>query len=291
MFKGSIVALVTPFTENDEIDVEALEALVDFHVEARTDGLICLGTTGEASTLTNEERRLVIETVLKRGKGKIPVIAGTGCNATKLSYERTIEAKALGVDGALIIVPYYNKPTEEGCVRHFEEVAKANLPLIAYHHPGRTGVHLSLETLGLIAKIPHVVAIKEASGDVDLAINLCGMTSKPILSGDDTLTLSLLLGGGSGVCSIVANVIPSLWKELVDAFARGDIEKAKHISDKYTPLCNALVIETNPQCVKYALSLMGKCSSKMRLPLLEPRDATKKLIKEALEFYGVDGGL
>ncbi len=273
MFKGSIVALVTPFTENDLIDVEALKALVNWHVDAGTDAIMCLGTTAETPTLMDEERRLVVGIVMEEVRGRVPVIAGTGCNATAKAVAYTREAKEWGVEGCLVVVPYYNRPTFEGCVRHFEEVAKVGLPMIAYHHPARTGVKLNIQTLLQIAQIENVVAIKEASGDMELAVELCAQVN--VLCGDDVIALPMLAAGAKGVCSIVANVIPEKWKELVTSMSR-------ELAQELLPLCKAMVLEVNPQCVKYALSVMGKCKPYMRLPLLEPREEAKKKIELAI---------
>jgi 4-hydroxy-tetrahydrodipicolinate synthase len=245
---------------------------------------MCLGTTGEASTLNDGERRLVAETVIAKARGRVPVIVGSMSNCTAQSVGYVREAKELGADGALVITPYFNRPTPEGCVCHFEEAAKVGLPIIAYHHPSRTAVRLPLNALLEIASIVH--AMKEGSGDVELTLDVCRQTSIPILAGDDTLTMPLMAGGCQGVCSVVANVIPDKWKEMTDCMLKGDMAGGRKIAMDHFSLCKALFAEVNPQCVKYALSVMGKCNAKMRLPLLEPREETKRLVQTSLMSLG-----
>jgi len=282
MFKGSIVALVTPFTETGEVDYLSLKNLVDWYVSLDVDGIVCCGTTGEAPTLSYEEKISVFKTVIDVAHGKIPVIAGTGTYDTRKTVRMTLAAKDLGADGCLVIVPYYSRPTPEGCIAHYREVGKVGLPTIVYHHPGRTGIRLSAETLAEIGKIPSIVAIKEATGTINLTQEIRRLSSIPILSGDDSNAYDLMLEGAVGVISIVANVIPDEWKRFVHAFLEGDYNQAKQLNDCYSPLYQAMVLETNPQCVKYALNLLGKCGPYYRLPLLEPRLDTKQQIQDAL---------
>ena len=281
MLQGSIVALVTPFTHDLEVDYGKLAELIEWHVAEGTDGIVLCGTTGESPTLSEEEHAKIFRTAVGVAKGKIPLIAGTGTNDTRKTVERTEAAKGLGVDGCLVIVPYYSRPTPEGCLAHYKEVANVGLPTIVYHHPGRTGVRLSPEILQEICKIPHIVAIKESSGTLDIARHLDGIT---FFSGDDPLTLPMMELGAKGVISVVANLIPGKWKEMTQAFLQGDSAKAQEISTRYASLCEAMMLETNPQCVKYALSLMGKCLSTFRLPLIEPRASTKAQIQMALSL-------
>jgi len=275
LFKGSIVAVVTPFTDQGEVDFEAFKELVAWHVEAGTDGIVCCGTTGEAPTLSHEEKLKIFKTAVDVACGKTPIIAGTGTYNTAETVKETAAAKALGVDGCLIVVPYYNRPTPEGCFAHYAAVSKVGLPTIVYHHPGRTGVKLSAQVLAEICTLPFMVAVKEASGGLDIIKELKPLTKAAILSGDDTIALPMLNLGAVGVVSIVANLIPREWKQIVHG-------RDQLLYDRFAALVQAMVLETNPQCVKYALSLMGKCRPHFRLPLLEPRAATKEKIMEAV---------
>jgi 4-hydroxy-tetrahydrodipicolinate synthase len=283
MFKGSIVALTTPFTISNEIDLLTLSELVEWHIAMGTQGIVLSGTTGESPVLTHEEKLSIFKASVDVAKGRIPIIAGTGSYDTKESVVLTEEAKRIGVDGCLVVVPYYNRPTVEGCYRHYEAISKVGLPTILYHHPGRTGVKLSSQAIARICTLENMVAIKEATGDVDFAIELMQATSTPLLSGDDSLTLPLMACGAVGVISVVANIIPKEWQEFVSQLLVNEIKVAREMFDRYYPLCKAMVLETNPQCVKYALSTMGKCSSLMRLPLIEPQEENRKKILAAME--------
>jgi 4-hydroxy-tetrahydrodipicolinate synthase len=274
---GSIVALVTPFQDSGEVDYKALEDLILWHVEEGSDGIVLCGTTGEAPTLSHEEKMEIFRVGVKGAKGKVPLIAGTGTYNTRQTVQDTESALKIGVDAALIVVPYYNRPTPEGCLAHYAEVSKVGLPLIIYHHPGRTGVKLSVDTLAEICSLPNIAALKEASGFLEITKELKSRVSVPIFSGDDPLTLPLMELGAAGVISIVANLIPRAWKKLVQ-----DVDIT--IQDKYADLCKAMVLETNPQCVKYALSLLGKCKPYLRLPLVEPRPSTKEAIEAAISL-------
>lgn len=282
MFRGSIVALVTPFTEEGEVDYLTLQELVEWHVEEGTDAIVCCGTTGEAPTLTHGEQGQVIKAVVDASRGRIPVIAGTGSYSTRQSVLNTEEAKALGAEGALVIVPYYNRPTPEGCLAHFCEIAKVDLPMIPYHHPGRTGLKLSAQALARICELPQVVGIKEASGDLDLALELKLLSDVPLLCGDDSLMLPMSALGCAGVISVIANIIPAEWKRFVECCIAGERELAMALYRKVAPLCKSLMREVNPQGVKFALSYLGRCRPHMRLPLLEPREETKQEIAAAL---------
>jgi len=282
MFKGSIVALVTPFTQNGDIDDLAFKELVDWHAEQGTNAIVCCGTTGEAPTLSSEEQLHIFKMAFDVSKKRVPIIAGTGTYDTRKTVERTRQAKELGVDGCLVVVPYYSRPTPEGCIAHFTEVDKVGLPTIVYHHPGRTGIRLSAEVLAKIAELSSVVAIKEASGGLELIQEIQQISDIPIFSGDDTLTLAMLELGAVGGISIVANLIPQEWSEMIQSFLRGDKERAKELNALYEPLFQSMVLETNPQCIKYALSLLGKCNPHLRLPLLEPKEENKLEILRAI---------
>lgn len=287
MIKGSIVALVTPLTKEEEIDTEALRRLVAWHVEEGTDGIVCLGTTGEASTLSCEEQDLVIKTVLEEAKRQIPVIVGTGSNCTRKTKERTKRAKELGADAALVVVPYYNRPTFTGLYGHFTEISQTQFPFIVYHHPGRTGVTVPPAEMAQICALPNVIGLKEASGDISYAIELQRHSSTPIFSGDDPLTLPLMSIGARGVISIVANIIPKEWKFFLNSCLEKDFTLSLELLKKYYPLCKTMVLENNPQCVKYALSVLGKIESVFRLPIVEPKASTKQEIAKELELLGI----
>ncbi len=282
MIKGSIVALITPFKENGEVDYEALKNLVEWHIEAGTDAIACCGTTGEDPTLSEQERREVLQVVLETVRKRVPVIMGTGTNNTRTSVANMVEAKEMGADIALVIMPYYNKPTYEGCLAHFEVLSCVGFPYIIYYNPTRTGGRLTVEQLGALAELPNVVAIKDASGSVDFTEQLKTLTQVPIFSGDDVIAFEQLKRGAAGVISIIANVMPKEWKEMVHSALAGQFEKSAEIYDRLTPLCQSLVIETNPQGVKYAAHLLGKCGPYLRLPLVQPRATTKSAIEGAL---------
>ena len=268
MFKGSIVAIITPFTQEGEVDFKAFKELVDWHISEGTDAIVCCGTTGEAPTLSSEEQLKIFKTAIDVSQKRIPIIAGTGTYDTRKTVDRTARAKELGADGCLVVVPYYSRPTPEGCIAHYTEVSKVGLPMIVYHHPGRTGIRLSAEVLAKISTLPSVVAIKEASGGLELIQEIRQISNIPIFSGDDTLTLAMMELGAVGGISIVANVIPKAWKEMIQSFLQGNRQQAKELDAEYASLVQSMVLETNPQCVKYAVSLLGKCLPHLRLPLL-----------------------
>lgn len=277
MFKGSIVALITPFTKELELDVKALRDLIEWHIEEGTDAIMCCGTTGESPTLSHEEKMQIFQIAVETARGRVPIIAGTGTYDTRVSVQNTKEAKELGVDGCLIVVPYYNRPTPEGCLAHYREVSKVGLPFIIYHHPARTGITLSAENLAEIASLPHAVGIKEGSGGLEITKRLRELTNVPVFSGDDDITLSLMDLGAAGGISIVANVIPGIWKQIVQT-------RSQSLCDQVAPLFKSLVIETNPQGVKYALSLLKRSSAFLRLPMVQPRQSTKEQIEQALSM-------
>jgi 4-hydroxy-tetrahydrodipicolinate synthase len=282
MFKGTFTAIVTPFTDEGEVDWAAFKKLVEWQVQEGIDGIVCCGTTGEAPTLTTEEQLQVFQTAIDVVNKRVQVIAGTGTYDTRKTVEMTKKAKLLGADGCLVVVPYYNKPTREGCIAHYGEVSKVGLPAIVYHHPGRTGITLSAATLTEIGRFPSIAAIKDSTGNVEMVKALKELSDTPILCGDDTLALAMMELGAVGVVSIVGNVIPRLWTEMTRSFFAGDRERAKEIDTLCKPLYESLVIENNPQCVKYAVSLLGKCRPVLRLPLVLPRETTKLEILRAL---------
>ena len=282
MFKGSMVALATPFSKEGEVDYTAFHELMEWHIHSGTDAILLCGITGEAPTLSHTEQLELIKRGIAVAKGNVPIIAGTGTNNTRVAVHLTEEAKAAGADACLIIAPYYNKPTPEGCYRHFEAVNRVGLPIVVYHHPGRSAMRLAVADLARIASLSQVVGIKEGSMDLAYVGQLMQTTDVPIFSGDDVLTLAMLGQGAQGVLSIVANVIPKEWHELCACLLKGDFAQGRAIFRRYQPLTEAMVLETNPQCVKYALSLLNKCSPHLRLPMVEPQEETKQKIEAAM---------
>lgn len=289
MFKGSMVAIVTPFKKG-KIDEKAFEKLIEWHIKEGTHGIVPCGTTGEASTLDYEEHYKVIEITVKVVNKRIPVIAGTGSNSTDEAIMITKKAEKLGADGALLVTPYYNKPTQEGLYRHYKEIAdKTGIPLILYNVPGRTSVNLLPQTVARLAEHPRIVGIKEATGDMKQAselIRLCG-DKITVLSGDDFTNLTLLALGGKGAISVTANICPKDMAELFNAWERGDIDTARKLHYKLEPLNKAMFIETNPIPVKTALAMMGKIKEEFRLPLCEMSQTNKEKLAEVLRGAGL----
>jgi len=287
MFKGSIVAIVTPFN-NGMVDEKKLRELVDFQIENGTDAIVACGTTGESSTLDNEEHLNVIKIVFDQAKGRVPVIAGTGSNSTAEAIHLTREAKAIGVAGVLLVTPYYNKPTQEGLYRHYLAIADAvEIPQILYNVPGRTAVNLLPETVARLAGHKNIVAIKEATGSLQQAsevLALCG-DQIDVFSGDDFITFPMMACGAKGVISVTANIMPKAIGDLTDAFFAGDLEKARKLHLETLKINNAMFIESNPVPVKTALAMMGKCSDEVRLPLVPMSDANKAKLEAIMKEY------
>jgi 4-hydroxy-tetrahydrodipicolinate synthase len=270
MFSGAFTALVTPF-KNGEVDVEALESLVEFQIEGGIDGLVPCGTTGESPTLSEEEDRLVIETVVRVTAGRVPVVAGTGSNNTASAIKYTKMAEEVGADGSLQVAPYYNKPTQEGLFRHYAAIAEnTSLPLVLYNIPGRTNVTIAPETIAQLAEIPNIVGVKESTLSMNMVSDikrLCG-EEFDILSGDDPMTLPLLALGGTGVVSVASNIAPGAVSDMVAAMNSGDLARGRELHYGLLPLIRALSVETNPIPIKAAASLLGLCSDELRLPLV-----------------------
>ncbi|HET7481059.1 MAG TPA: 4-hydroxy-tetrahydrodipicolinate synthase [Rubrobacteraceae bacterium] len=289
MFSGAFTALVTPF-RNGEVDVEALENLVEFQIQHGIHGLVPCGTTGESPTLSESEDRLVIETVVRVANGRVPVIAGTGSNNTDSAIKYTKMAEDVGADGSLQVAPYYNKPTQEGLYRHFAAIAEnTDLPLILYNIPGRTSVAIEPETIArLYEEVPNVVGVKEATLSTGIAgeiKRLCG-EEFDLLSGDDPMTLPLMALGGSGVIAVTSNIAPGIYADMVNALLEGDFARGREIHYQLLPLFKALFVETNPIPVKTAASLLGLCSDEMRLPLMPMSGDKLRGLEEALERHG-----
>lgn len=287
-FQGSIAALVTPF-KNGQVDEPGLKSLIDWLIENGTDGLVPCGTTGESSTLSHEEHERVVELTIQLAQGRVPVIAGTGSNSTKEAIRLTKSAQKAGADAALLISPYYNKPTQEGLYQHFKAISESvDIPLFLYNIPGRTAVNILPGTIARIAELKNVIGVKEATGDMKQAAEIIAVCPKDfiILSGDDYTILPLLSIGGKGVISVVANVVPKETAGLVDAWFAGDIETAKQLQYYLLPIAQVLFSETNPIPVKTALSLMGKIeSAELRLPLYQMGEPNLKKLKETLKEY------
>ncbi|GAH32639.1 unnamed protein product, partial [marine sediment metagenome] len=266
-----LVAMITPFGENGEVDEKGIEKLVEFHIQNGTNGIVPCGTTGESPTLSHEEHKRVVEVTINAVAGRVLVIAGTGSNCTREALELTSHAKKAGADGALIITPYYNKPTQKGLYLHFKKIAEeVDIPIVVYNVPSRTGVNILPETLAELAELKNIVAVKEASGNLDQMtqiIELCG-DKITLLSGDDKLLLPVLSIGGKGVISVVANIIPRDVSDMVREFEEGNYQKSKEIFfSKVYPLSNAMFYETNSIPVKTSARLMGLPSGDLRLPL------------------------
>jgi 4-hydroxy-tetrahydrodipicolinate synthase len=287
MFTGSMVALVTPF-KNGAVDWQSLEALVEFHLQNGTHGIVPCGTTGESATLSHQEHDEVIRAVIKGVNRRMPVIAGTGSNSTDEAVRLTREAEKSGADGALMISPYYNRPTQEGIYQHYKKVASAvGIPIIVYNIPGRTGSKIEPETLARMAEIENIAGVKEATGSVDQAIDvirLCG-ERLAVYSGEDSLIYSLMTLGGKGVISTVANVVPRECAQLTEACLNGNWERGREIQFQLIPLIRSLFIETNPIPVKTALSLMGKCSGELRLPLTPMAEGNLRKLGQAMRDF------
>jgi 4-hydroxy-tetrahydrodipicolinate synthase len=289
MFKGAMVAIITPF-RNGQVDEDALRDLIEFQIANGTDGIVPCGTTGESATLSHEEHDRVIEITIDAVKKRVPVIAGTGSNSTAEALRLTKHAYEAGADGVLIVCPYYNRPSQEGLYQHFKMIAeKIPIPIIPYNIPSRTGVNMLPELVAKLAKFKNIVGIKEASGSIKQMndiIELCG-NDFSVLSGDDFFTLPLMSVGGTGIISVVSNVVPADMAALVDAFEAGDWSKAKDLHHKMNPLIDALFIEVNPIPVKAALYLMGKIKYEYRLPLCKMSDANYEKLKQVMINYGL----
>ena len=285
MFKGSIPAVITPFID-DEVDYDSLARILNFSIDNGSSGLVPCGTTGESPTLSHEEHKKIIEETIRIADKRVPVIAGTGSNNTLEAVEFTAHAENSGADAALIVTPYYNKPTQSGMFEHFKKIAdKTNIPIIIYNIPGRSIVDMTIETMIELSKIEKIIGVKDATNDLFRPL----LTRKKMqndfcyLSGEDGTALAYLVQGGHGCISVTANVAPKLCSELHSAWQDGNISKAQEINLKLSSLHNALFVESSPGPVKYAASLLGLCNKKTRLPLSDIKDDTKILVKNCLE--------
>ena len=290
MIAGSMVALVTPMDAQGRLDWDSLGKLVDFHLEKGTHAIVAVGTTGESATLSVEEHIQVIEFVVKRVAGRIPVIAGTGANSTSEAVHLTQNAKNAGADACLLVVPYYNKPTQEGLYQHFKHIADAvDIPQILYNVPGRTSCDMQAETVIRLSTVPNIIGIKEATGDLDRAKAIVDGVSKDfiVLSGDDPTAVELILLGGKGNISVTANVAPRDMADMCIAALNGEAEKARAIHQKLMPLNKTLFIESNPIPVKWALHEMGLMPDGIRLPLTWLSAECHEPLRQAMRQSGV----
>jgi 4-hydroxy-tetrahydrodipicolinate synthase len=289
MFEGTLTALITPFRDGG-VDEEALRALVERQIAAEIDGLVPCGSTGESATLSHDEHRRVVEIVTEAAGGRVPVIAGTGSNSTREAIELTLHAREAGADGALLLSPYYNKPTQEGIYEHYAAIAReTRLPLVVYNIPGRTASNIAPETLGRLARLEWIVGVKEASGDLEQIAHVIAKCPADfaVLSGDDALTLPMLAIGGKGVISTSSNVAPEQVGDLVRAFREGDLASAQQRHYALLPLFDALFCETNPIPVKAAIATLGLCSDEIRLPLTRLGEANHEQLKVVLKDLGI----
>jgi 4-hydroxy-tetrahydrodipicolinate synthase len=290
MFHGTTTALITPFRDG-RLDLQAMRELTEWQIASGIHGLVACGTTGEASSLTAEERLQVVRAVVEQTRNRIPVIAGTGTNNTRQSVELTERMRELKVDGVLVVTPYYVKPTQKGILDHVRAVAEVGLPVVVYNVPGRTGVSLAAETIPALCQIPNVVALKEATGDLKLDgyIVRANASRIAILSGDDFTYLPLLAIGGHGCISVVSNVAPREMAELYNRFKASDLGAAQALHLKLLPLAQALFTESSPIPVKAAAAMLGLCTGEVRLPLTELSESLRPQLRAALVELGLEG--
>lgn len=290
MIKGSIVAIVTPMQEDGSLDLDAFRALIDFHVAAGTDAIVVVGTTGESPTVDVAEHEQLIAVAVQHAAGRLPIIAGTGANSTREAIELARFAHEVGADASLSVVPYYNKPTQEGMYRHFKAIAEAvDMPHILYNVPGRTGADMSNDTVLRLAQIPNIIGIKDATGGIERGSELLQRAPRDfaVYSGDDASTLALMLLGAAGTISVTANVAPRLMHEMCVAALSGDVATAREINFRLLGLHRRLFIEANPIPVKWALARMGKIRNVLRLPLTPLSEQAQPVVEEAMRQAGV----
>ena len=289
MLKGSLVALITPMNQDGSINYEQLHDLIDWHIENGTDGIVAVGTTGESATLPVEEHLAVIEATVKHVNKRVPVIAGTGANNTVEAIALSQAAEQAGADYTLSVVPYYNKPSQEGIYQHFKAIAEAtSIPMVIYNVPGRTVVSMSNDTILRLAEIPNIVGVKEANGKIGSNIELINSVPEgfAVLSGDDPTGLPFMLCGGHGVVTVAANVAPKLFADMCRAALEGDIATARRLNEQLIPIYNTMFCEPSPAAPKWGLSLLGKCEPHVRLPLVALTEAGQAKVRAALEKSG-----
>ena len=290
--KGSITALITPY-KNGAVDEDAFRRFIDWQIAEGTEGLVPCGTTGESPTLTDEEHMRLIEICVETAKGRVPVLAGAGSNSTAQAIMLSRHSKKVGADAALSVVPYYNKPTQEGLYRHFAKIAEAvDIPIVIYNVPSRTVADISVETLARLAKIANIVGTKDATGNMARASRERGALPEKFirLSGEDATTLGFMAHGGHGCISVTSNVAPRFCAEFQKACMAGNFSEALKLQDRLMPLHDALFVETSPSPVKYAASLLGHCKEDVRLPLAPPGEPTRHTVREAMRHAGIFNG-
>lgn len=289
-FGRLVTAMITPFTRDGAIDWKQVSHLVEHLIRTGTESLVVAGTTGESPTLSHEEKLELFRRVSRQVDGRVKVIAGTGSNNTEASIRLTKEAEEAGVDGVMLVGPYYNKPSQEGLFRHFQRIAEAtSLPVMLYNVPGRTGMNISVDTMVRLTELENVVAIKEASGNLTQVTELVFRVPEKVAvySGDDKLLLPILAVGGAGVVSVASHLVGPQLKEMMDAFFAGDVRRAARLHQQYAPLFEGLFITSNPVPVKYAMHLKGMCESTVRLPLVPPTEAEQRSIRDLLESLNI----
>ena len=289
MLKGSLVALITPF-RNGAVDEKAFQDFVDWQIEQGTHGVVPCGTTGELPTLSHDEHKRVVELCIEVAKGRVPVVAGTGSNSTAEAIELTRHAKAAGADAALVVTPYYNKPTQEGLYQHYKAISEAvDLPLIIYNIPPRCVVDMSVATMARLAKLPNIVGVKDATNDLARPLRTRAAIGPDfaMLSGEDGTAMAFLAQGGDGCISVTANVAPRACADMHEAWRRGDAAAAMKINTRLAPLHDALFVETSPAPVKYAASLLGKSTPEVRLPLVSASPQAQETVRAAMRSAGV----
>lgn len=285
-FRGTTVALVTPFHSDGRIDEKTLRSLVDWQIEQGTDVILAAGTTGESATLSHDEHHQVMDIIIEQANGRVPILCGAGSNATKEAVSLSKHAESVGASAILSVAPYYNKPTQEGFFQHYKAIAESvSLPVIVYNVPGRTGSNIGPEIIVRLAEIPNIIGVKEASGDMAQIMEILRTCPEGflVLSGDDALTLPLISVGGDGVISVIANETPKPLNEMVHAALNNDWQKAQQIHHRLLPLMNANFVESNPIPVKTALELMGKIKANFRLPLVPSKRETREYLAELLK--------
>ncbi len=288
--KGNIPAIVTPFDKEDEVDQEGLKKNIEFLIN-HIDGVVPCGTTGESPTLTYEEHKQVIEHVIDIVNGRVTVIAGTGSNSTREAIELTKHAAELGADASLIVAPYYNRPTQKGIYQHYKAIAEnCNLPLVVYNIPSRTGINIEPSTFEKLAKLDNIIGVKAASGNLGQMMKILNQTDLTLVSGDDNLILPVMSIGGKGVISVASNIIPEAISEMISAFEKGDLEKAREINYRYFKLFNSIFLETNPGPIKEAMKMMGLAAGHVRAPLVDLGADNREKLKSVLVELDLIGG-
>ena len=285
-FNGLYTAMITPFNENDQVDYKRLEKNIEYQIKNGVDGLLALGTTGEPPTLSSDEKEKIIDLVIKKANKRVPVMVGTGSNSTKKTIKNTLQAQNKGADIALVVTPYYNKPTQEGIFQHFKMIVEnTNIPIVVYNIKSRTGRNIETSTLKRIADLDNIIGVKEASGDINQIQDVLNQINKPnfnLLSGDDSLTLPMMSLGAKGVVSVISNLFVKEMAQMIKACKNNDLKKARQIHNKLIPIMRGAFIETNPAPIKEAMSIKNMDTGKVRLPLTKLQDDNKLIIKEII---------